>query len=92
MHQTLVDSLPRLINRDKDGFEDAKNLKNVIFLVTAKGKLIDPTSIDYGHTFLPFISGHTYYRFLFFCHKNDAQRLNSTLQPLMDQVDVQHEF
>jgi HD superfamily phosphohydrolase len=92
MDQTLVDSLPRLINRDKDGFEDAKNLKNVIFLVTSKGKLIDPTSIDYGHTFLPFISGHTYYRFLFFCHKNDAQRLNSTLQPLLDQVDEQHEI
>lgn len=82
--QSLVDSLPRSIINQEDNFEDAKKLKNVIMLVNANGDLIDPTSASYGHTFLPFITGHKYHRFLFFSHKNNSQRIKSELLPLME--------
>ncbi|MCE7733947.1 MAG: HD domain-containing protein [Candidatus Heimdallarchaeota archaeon] len=85
--QSLVKPLPKAINNKFDEFTDAGNLKNTILLINSKGQLDDPTNRQYGHTFLPHISGHTYHRFLFFSHKKDTEKLETSLKPLMDRFE-----
>ena len=82
--QTLVNSLPKAVNHMSDEKIESQDLKNSLFLIDNNGTLIDPTDISQGHSFLPFISGHTYYRFLFFCHKSDSDRLSKELDPLKE--------
>lgn len=85
--QTLVKPLPKAINNKFDEFTDTGNLKNTILLINSKGQLDDPTHRHYGHTFLPHISDHTYYRFLFFSHKKDTEKLENAIKPLFDRFE-----
>lgn len=85
--QSLVKPLPKSINKKYDEFADAKNLKNTILLINNQGKLDDPTHRHYGHTFLPYISGHTYHRFLFFSHKDNTEKLEGSIKPLLDRFE-----
>jgi hypothetical protein len=80
--KTLVKPLPKAVNNKFDDFSDAGNLKNTILLINSKGQLDDPTHRHYGHTFLPFIAGHTYHRFLFFSHKKNTDKLQEAIKPL----------
>lgn len=82
--QTLVKPLPKSINSNIDEYDDSHNLKKSILILNNQGKLIDPTSFSAGQTFLPFIAGHTYYRFLFFCHKRDSDKLEAMVKPLQE--------
>jgi HD superfamily phosphohydrolase len=85
--QILVDPLPRSM-KGEYGFEDAKSLKNVVLLVNERGMLVDPTDVSFGHTFLPFITGHSYHRFLFYTHKSNTVRIEQALQEVNERFNL----
>jgi hypothetical protein len=85
--QTLIKSISKLINQGYNEFNTMKEMKNGILLIDGNGKIIDPTDISFGHTFLPYIAGREYNRLLLFTEKNNSDKLNKLLTPINDRLE-----
>ncbi len=82
--QKLIDPIPKYFYNENIRYSDAKNLKNVIMLINDNRNLIDLTKVDANHSFLPYITGKEYHRYLFFTNKENNERLENKLKPIID--------
>ncbi len=85
--QTLIKSISKLINQSSNGFNTMKEMKNGLLLVDVDGKIIDPTDVSFGHTFLPYIAGREYNRLLLFTDKSNSLKLDKLLKPINDRLE-----